>query len=172
MVESSVFLSMRRDFEDTGFSYEEWKSVLHLSTRWGFAAIRKLALSSIVSPTRHDLILLARTDSVDHWVVPALSELCKRIAPLTLSEARQMDIEDVVLVVTVRETIRSRSFQVKAAEISRHIVAAQAGILAGCEGLAVLLSIPQRGTSVSAPSPIRNKVQRTKMPVNEVANIR
>jgi hypothetical protein len=65
-----------------------------------------------------------------------------------------MDIEDVVLVVTVRETIRSRSFQIKAAEISCHIVAAQAGILAGCEGLAALLSIPQR---VSAPSPVYQK---------------
>jgi len=57
---------MRRDFEDKDLSYEEWKSVLHLSTRWGFAAIRRLVLSSIVSPTRHDLILLGRTYSVDH----------------------------------------------------------------------------------------------------------
>jgi hypothetical protein len=131
--------------------------VLHLSTRWGFASIRRLALTTIKPPTPHDRLLLARTYSVDDWVVPALSALCERTAPLTLSEARQMDIEDVVLVVTVRETIRRRSFQIKAAEISRHIVAAQAGILAGCEGLAALLSIPQKGTSISAPSPVYQK---------------
>jgi len=114
-------------------------------------------LTTIKPSTPHDRLLLARTYSVDDWVVPALSALCERTAPLTLSEARQMDIEDVVLVVTVRETIRSRSFQITAAEISRHIVAAQSGILAGCEGLAALLSVPQRGTSVSAPSPVYQK---------------
>ena len=44
---------------------------------------------------------------------------------------------------------------------SRHIVAAQAGILAGCEGLAALLYNPQRGASVSAPPPVYQK-QATK----------
>ena len=116
-------------FREIDFSYEEWKSVLHLSTRWGFALIR----TTIKPPMPHDRLLLARTYSVDDRVAPALSALCGRTAPPTLSDAGKMDIEDVVLVVTVRETIRSRSFQIKAAKISRHIVAAQAGILAGCE---------------------------------------
>ncbi len=44
-----------------------------------------------------DRLLLTPTYSVDHWAVPALSALCRRTAPLTLSEARQMDIEDIVL---------------------------------------------------------------------------
>jgi hypothetical protein len=38
-----------------------------------------------------------------------------------------MDIEDVVLVATVREDIRSRNLQVDAAEIPRRVEAAQAG---------------------------------------------
>ncbi len=118
---------MGRDFEDKDLSYEEWKSVLHLSTRWAFASIRKLALSSIVSPTPHDLIILARTYSVDHCVVPALSALRKRMAPLsTLSEARQMDIEDIVLVATVREDIREHALRIDidATEIPRRVEAA------------------------------------------------
>ena len=105
--------------------------MLHLSTRWGFASIRKRALSSIKPPTPHDRLLLARTYSVDDWVVPALSALCERMTPLTLSEARQMDIEDVVLVSTVREDIRSLTLQVDAAEIPRRIEAVQAGKLVG-----------------------------------------
>jgi hypothetical protein len=105
--------------------------VLHLSTRWGFASIRKRALSSIKPPTPHDRLLLARTYSVDDWVVPALSALCERTTPLTLSEARQMEIEDVVLVSTVREDIRSLTLQVDAAEIPRRIEAVQAGKLVG-----------------------------------------
>ena len=91
--------------------------MLHLSTRWDFASIRKLALRSIEPPTAHDRLLLARTYSVEEWVVPALSALCERTKPLTLSEARQMSIEDVVLVSTVREDIRNGTLQVDAAEI-------------------------------------------------------
>jgi len=114
-----------RNFEENGLSYEEWKSVLHLSTRWGFASLRKRALSSIEPPTPHDRLLLARTYSVNDWVVPALSALCERATPLTVSEARQMDIEDVVLVSTVREDIRSCVIQVDSAEISLRVEAEQ-----------------------------------------------
>ena len=116
---------MGRNFEGNNFSYEEWKSVLHLSTRWGFASIRRLALSSIKPPTAHDRLLLARTFSIDDWVIPALSALCERTTPLSLSEARQMSIEDVVLVSTVREDIRDRALQVDSAEIPLRVEAEQ-----------------------------------------------
>jgi hypothetical protein len=119
---SSVVSSTPRNFEKKDLSYKGWKSVLHLSTRWGFASVRELALSSIEPPTPHDQLLLARTYSVDRWVVPALSALCERTMPLTLSEARQMSIEDVVLVSTVREDIRGHALQVgDTAEVSLRI---------------------------------------------------
>lgn len=120
---------MGRKFDTNHFTYEEWKSVLHLSTHWDFASIRRLALSSIEPPTPHDRLLLARTYAVDNWVVPALSALCERTTPLTLSEARQMSIEDVVLVSTVREDIRGCTHQVDAAEISLRVQAEQLGVL-------------------------------------------
>ena len=118
------------DFEEHGLSYEQWKSVLHLSTRWGFASLRKLALRSIEPPTPFDRLLLARAYSVDHWVLPALSALCERTVPLSLNEARQMSIEDVVLITTVREDIRHHELQVDSTEIEYCIEAAQAGMLA------------------------------------------
>ncbi|KAH9024294.1 hypothetical protein EDB84DRAFT_1580288 [Lactarius hengduanensis] len=65
------------NFEAHELTYEQWKSVLHLSTRWGFASLRKLAIKSIKPPTSHDKFVLARTYSVDHWVLPALTALCK-----------------------------------------------------------------------------------------------
>src|SRR5260221_4774976 len=126
LIEACVFF---RNFEESDLSYEEWKSVLHLSTRWGFASLRKRALSSIEPPTPHDRLLLARTYSVNDWVVPALSALCERTTPLTLSEARQMSIEDVVLVSTVREDIRGCTLQVNAAEIALRVEAEQLGVL-------------------------------------------
>ena len=135
---------MVRDFEGNQFSYEEWKSVLHLSTRWGFASIRRLALGSIEPPTSHDRLLLARTYSVDDWVVPALSALCERTTPLSLSEARQMSIEDIVLVSTVREDIRSNALQVDSAGIALRVEAEQLDAL-GLEP--IHLRFPKREAS-------------------------
>ena len=117
-----------RDFEEHNLSYEQWRSVLHLSTRWDFASLRKLALTSIKPPTAYDRLLLARQYAVDHWVVPALTVLCERTAPLSLVEARGLGMEDVVLVATVREDIRSREIRsgVSPAEISLRVEAMQA----------------------------------------------
>jgi len=118
-----------RNFEEQDLSYEQWRSVLHLSTRWGFASLRKLALRSIEPPTVYERLLLARTYAVDHWIVPALTALCERTVPLSLDEARGMSMEDVVLVATVREDIRSKAirFGVSSFEISRRIEAMQDG---------------------------------------------
>jgi hypothetical protein len=116
-------MSTHRDFEKHDLSYEEWKSVLHLSSCWDFASIRRLALNNIQPPTPHDRLLLARTYSVDHWVNPALFELCERRVPLSLDEARQMNIEDVVLVATMREDIRNHALRINAAEFPLHVEA-------------------------------------------------
>ena len=123
-----------RDFEGHNLSYEQWKSVLHLSTRWEFVSLRKLAMRSIKPPTPYDQLLLARAYAVDTWVLPALSALCTRPKPVTLKEARQMSIEDVVLVATVREDIRNDTLPADVAEIPRRIEAAQADMLSGTAG--------------------------------------
>ena len=112
--------------KEQDLSYEQWKSVLYLSTRWGFASRRKLALESIKPPTPYDWLLLTRKYAVDQWVVPALHALCVRTAPLSLDEARGMNIEDVVLVATIREEIFR--FGMSAAEIPRRVEAMQARV--------------------------------------------
>jgi len=114
------------NFEAHELSYKQWKSVLHLSTRWGFASLRELALKSIEPLTSYDQLVLARTYSVEHWVLPALTALCSRTLPLSLDEARQMSVEDVVLVATVREEIRDGTLRVDAADIPLHVELAQA----------------------------------------------
>ena len=131
--------------------------MLHLSTRWDFASIRRLALNNIQPPTPHDRLILARTYSVDHWVIPALSALCEREAPLSLHEARRMDIEDVVLVSTVREDIRSRNLQVDAAEIPRRVEAAQAGKLVHVDSAGVSPAVPTSRAVEHASSPVDQK---------------
>lgn len=81
----------------------------------GVASLRKLALKSIQPPNACEQLLLARTYGVDNWVLPALSGLCERQQPIGLEEARQMSIEDIVLVATVREEVRLNGFRVKTA---------------------------------------------------------
>lgn len=108
--------------------------MLHLSTRWGFASLRRLALKSINPPTPFDQLLLARAYSVDDWVSPALTALCERTVPLSLSEARQMTIEDVMLITTVREGIRPHALQVDPGEIPNCIEAVQIGMHTGGAG--------------------------------------
>src|ERR1700677_1412629 len=103
--------------------------LLHLSTRWGFASLRKLALKSIRPPTSHNQLVLARTYLVDQWLLPALTALCSRSPPLSLDEAQQMNTEDMILVATVQEEIRDGSLPVDVADIPRCVKAAQAGKL-------------------------------------------
>lgn len=114
-----------RNIEGHDLSYEQWKSVLHLSTRWRFASLRKLALKSMDPPTSFDRLLLARTYDVDHWVLPALSGLCERKRNINIKETRQMNAEDIVLVTTVREEICTLRPFLSATEIESRIEAAQ-----------------------------------------------
>lgn len=80
-------------------------------------------------PNAYERLLLARKYNIDDWVLPALSALCERRPPLSLEEARQMNIEDVVLVATVREEIRDNKLPVNTVGISRRIKAAQTRML-------------------------------------------
>lgn len=83
--------------------------------------LRRLALKSTEPPNAFEQLVIARTCGVDDWVLPALSALCERRQPLSLEEARQMIIEDVVLIVTVREEIRSNGLPIDTAGIPRHV---------------------------------------------------
>jgi len=68
-----------------------------------------LRLINRTTPWPHDQLLLARAFSVDDWALPTLSAPCEWEVPLTLSEARQMSIKDVVPISSVRKGIHSRS---------------------------------------------------------------
>ncbi|KAI0295263.1 hypothetical protein BC826DRAFT_968513 [Russula brevipes] len=88
-------------------SFEEWSSILDLSTRWGFTSIRDLAIRCVEPPCPLHRLILARKYSIEQWVLPSLLELCERPQPLSPDEARLMDLEDVVLVGFVRQSVRS-----------------------------------------------------------------
>ena len=108
-------------------SFEEWSSILDLSTRWGFTSVRDLALRCANPPSAYHRLLLARKHAIDQWILPALSELCERPQPLSVDEARLMDVEDIVLVGSVRESVRSHALSVHPAKIKDCIEAWKKG---------------------------------------------
>jgi hypothetical protein len=113
--------TLASDFSQYYLHEDQWESVLRLSTLWGFATMRQLALESIHPATSFDRLLLARTYSVGPWLAAAISALCERTEPLSLDEARQMRIEDVVIISTIREDIRDHALQVDSHEIRRRV---------------------------------------------------
>ena len=60
---------------------------------------------------------MARRHAIEEWVDPALLELCERPESLSLDEARQMDFEDVVLLGSVRQNVRSPTLTTNGAGI-------------------------------------------------------
>jgi hypothetical protein len=146
-------------------SFKEWSSVLDLSTRWGFTSIRELAIRCLEPPSAYHRLLLARKFGIDQWTLPALSELCERPQPLSVDEARLMDVEDIVLVGSVRERVRSSTLTVEPSEIRSCIEAwkkgepwrppSRVGLVA-----AVPISAPTTPPPIGSSSAIGNTVTR------------
>ena len=72
-----------------------------------------------------------------------------------------MDIEDVVLVATVREDIRSGNLQVDAAEIPRRVEASQAGKPVRIDSVDISPALPTNG-AVEQASPFVDQELATK----------
>ena len=68
-----------------------------------------------------------------------------------------MNIEDVVLVATVREDVRNHTLRIDAAEIPRLVEAAQAGKLVRVDSGEVPSAVPTSGAVEQAPSPVAEK---------------
>ena len=68
-----------------------------------------------------------------------------------------MNIEDVVLVATVREDIRNQTVQVDAAEIPGRVEAAQAGKLVRVDNVEIPSAVPTSGPVEQASPPVAEK---------------
>jgi hypothetical protein len=123
-----IFVPFPRNFNTLEErSFEEWSSILDLSTRWSFASIRDLAIRCLKPPSPLRRLILARKYAIGEWVDPALLELCERPEPLSLDEARLMDFEDVVLLGSVRQNVRSPTLTTNDAGIRDCIQAWRSG---------------------------------------------
>ncbi|TFY58451.1 hypothetical protein EVG20_g8146 [Dentipellis fragilis] len=88
---------------------EAWTSVLRLSTEWSFPSLRTLAIDRllpIASPV--DKVVLGRTYGIDAWLQPGFVALCDRPQLPTMDEAIRLGFRDTMLIMAVRESMRSR----------------------------------------------------------------
>ncbi|VDC02868.1 unnamed protein product [Peniophora sp. CBMAI 1063] len=88
----------------------EWVSVLKLSTVWGFASVRELAIARLM-PLLHDrpleMLVIARKDHVEEWLDDAVRTLIERKEPLELAEAAQLQLEDVMHIMSGQRTMEA-----------------------------------------------------------------
>src|SRR5712672_4423108 len=114
-------------------------------TRGSFASLHRLALRSV----NHWSIRQHSTPLDQLLLVRAYSALRAYSLPLRLSEARQMNAKDVVLITTVREGIRPHTLQVNPDEIPNCIDAVQIDIHAGAARSRIILP---EGATPTSPS--------------------
>jgi hypothetical protein len=88
---------------------DQWKAVLNFTTKWQFDDVRQTAISQLdqakIEPV--EKILLALRCHVGEWLVPAISRICQREAPISLVDAQRLmevvDLEWVLKVTHIRE---------------------------------------------------------------------
>ena len=97
-------------------SSEEWASVLKLSTMWGFATARALAIAKLSQMTLPPIekVILAKQYDVDQWLAPALNELAQREASLDMQDASRLEPvvgwDFILKIAQVREKLPQPTF--------------------------------------------------------------
>lgn len=100
-----------------GFKFEldNWITLLSISTRLEFEAIRKRAIQEINDADKNilspiDKIVLAAQHNVPEWLAPAYGDLCRRDEPLEEAEAVKIGYRKTVLLARAREALRDDSW--------------------------------------------------------------
>ncbi|KZV76842.1 hypothetical protein PENSPDRAFT_549196, partial [Peniophora sp. CONT] len=105
--ELDAFLSVvyASDHETHGLTtVGEWTSVLRLASLWNSQGIRSLAIDILDrSMSSHQRLVLARAHGIQDWIEPAFESLSTREEPLSVEEAKELPIEDVIRITTARE---------------------------------------------------------------------
>jgi hypothetical protein len=145
------------EFTHIQLSVYEWASVLHLATKWDFAAVRTLATSRIAElATPVDKIALARTHGISHWLHDAYMVMCGRIEPLTLDEARQLPLEDVVKISEARQAARGGILPTKLKVAVEEVL-----------GLSTS-AVPSKNPKHRSKAPTSDVTANTLLPITEV----
>ncbi|TFK44961.1 hypothetical protein BDQ12DRAFT_642038 [Crucibulum laeve] len=103
---------------------EEWISILELSTRWKFNAIRELSIRELakieIAPV--DKVELMQTYGISlQWAYRSFIALCSRAHALDVIEGRQLGIGTTIKIAFARERLESKGRK-KAEEVKKKVV--------------------------------------------------
>jgi len=110
----------------------EWASVFEIADKYGFGAVRELALrrlQDVASPV--DKVVLGHRYGERRLLIPGYHALCCRYTGLSLAEGLQLGMEDTILVAQTREAIRDADYTFSADFSVEHHFGAR--LPPGCE---------------------------------------
>ncbi|KAG8987140.1 hypothetical protein FRB94_002175 [Tulasnella sp. JGI-2019a] len=88
----------------------EWGDALHLSTKWGFSAVRETVIRRIEHQCKDqgtmDRFELAVKCQVPQWLCPVYHSLCTRNEYITADEGRRLGYERLTAICRIREILR------------------------------------------------------------------
>jgi hypothetical protein len=85
---------------------DDWASVLHIASEFGFDSIRRLAIRNLfplASPV--DKIVFGHRYGISEWLLDAYVAVCTRLESITDEEGEALGIKDVVRISAIRENI-------------------------------------------------------------------
>ncbi|KAK1224707.1 hypothetical protein PQX77_012380 [Marasmius sp. AFHP31] len=94
--------------KEPGTSFKEYQDLLSIATLYECSEARQKAILGVESynPIAVEKIVLAEKYNVDHWLMPAYIQLCKRDSPLTRDEAWDIGLDKAIMIAAAREKIR------------------------------------------------------------------
>ncbi|KAF9262686.1 hypothetical protein L218DRAFT_867337 [Marasmius fiardii PR-910] len=91
---------------------EDWTSILRVSSRFGMAKIRSLALDNLyMTANAVEKIALNNefhfddAEIEDEWVLDAYVEMVTRVEPLTLQEGEKLGMKDVIRIQAMKTAL-------------------------------------------------------------------
>lgn len=95
---------------ESSFSRDQWISVLDLSTKWEFRALRTAAINHLttlngsIDPV--DKLVMAIKYKITEWMLPTLLKLAQRAEPISVDEGNRMGLETALKLSAVREKVK------------------------------------------------------------------
>jgi hypothetical protein len=100
-------VTVHRDYDVCSLTArDDWASVLHIASEFGFDSIRRLAVRNLfplASPV--DKIVFGHRYGISEWLLDAYVAVCTRSEPITREEGDALGVKDIIQIGGIREAI-------------------------------------------------------------------
>lgn len=87
---------------------EDWSTLLSVAKKFSMQKIRDLAIDRFaLIATPAEKVALATEHDIEDWLVPAYTDLCLKLEPLSLEDGKKLGIDTVVKLQEMQHEIKS-----------------------------------------------------------------